>query len=112
MNHIHKNAAQGRWQQFSFSEQLANIGIEVGRTANAKDKDQQGFEGAKNRAIELFDLTINDPKWKAKARLIEIIKAKEIFCDTFKEKPEYNISLKDLESYFFHFMLLARKNLK
>ncbi len=104
----HQNLAQGGWQKLSFMEQLGNIGSEVGRAAGAQNSDQTKFENARLRALELFDLTLDDPRWKG--RLKEIARAREVFCDaTTNQSREYRASLKDLEKYFFAFALLARK---
>lgn len=108
MTFIHQDLARGGWQKLSFMEQLGNIGSEVGRAANAQNNDQTKFENARLRALELFDLTLDDPRWKG--RLKEIARAREVFCDTTtNQSKEYHASLKDLEKYFFNFAYLARK---
>lgn len=108
MAFIHQSLAQGGWQKLSLMEQLGNIGSEVGRAANTQNKDQTKFENARLRALELFDLTLDDPRWRG--RLKEIARAREVFCDAaINGSHEYHASLKDLEKYFFAFALLARK---
>ncbi|MEK9173201.1 MAG: hypothetical protein AAB594_01330 [Patescibacteria group bacterium] len=108
MPFIHQNLAQDGWQKLSFMEQLGNIGSEVGRAANAQSNDQTKFENARLRALELLDLTLDDPRWKG--RLKEIARAREVFCDTTtNQSREYHANLKDLEKYFFAFALLVRK---
>lgn len=107
MNYLHKNSAKGSWQKFSLEEQLANIGAEVGRAAKWYGKDQKLFEGAFWRALELFDLTLDDKRWRG--RLREIALLRELFCESARKGEIYNTSLKDLERYFFPFMFLARK---
>ncbi len=62
MNYIHKNAADGRWFQFSIFEQMANIGADVGRTIQWRSKDKEISNKAFERALELLDLTIEDKK--------------------------------------------------
>ena len=64
MKIFHKKLAEGRWFQFSLCEQLGNIGSEVNRALRWKDKDQDNFESAIDRALELFDLTLKDSRWK------------------------------------------------
>lgn len=109
MSYLHKNAAEGRWQSMSVAEQLANIGSEVGRSAKWQGKDDKIFFGAVTRALELFDLTLEDSRWKG-GRLLELGRLKELFCDGVLGGKEYGTVLSDLESYFLPFMnLVARK---
>jgi len=104
----HKNLAAGRWQQLSFAEQMGNIGSEISRALNWRDKDQKSYENAIDRALELLDLTINDLRWQN--RLKEIVRTRELLCDAIFGGKEYKTSLEDLNQYFFHFALAARVN--
>ena len=75
---IHKELAAGRWQKFSFAEQMANIGSEVGRAISWKKKGNELYSGqAFERALELIDLTLantrNFPKLKELARTREAL---------------------------------------
>jgi hypothetical protein len=106
MAYLHKNLGQGRWQKLSLAEQLANIGAEVGRTAKWQGKDEALFQGAVLRALELFDLTLADQRWKG--RLREIGRLREAFLDGTEGGKEYNTSLKALERYFMPFTVFAR----
>ncbi len=106
---FHKKLAEGRWFQFSLCEQLGNIGSEINRALRWKDKDQDNFESAVNRALELFDLTLKDSRWKK--RLKEIARARELFCDAITGGKEYKSSLEDLNRYFFYYALCARRNM-
>ncbi len=103
---IHKELASGRWLQFSLAEQLGNIGSEVSRTLRWKDKDQELFMGAIDRALELFDLTLSDPRWKGRYR--EIARAREVFCDAIYGGRLYKSSFPDLIRYFDQFAFAAR----
>lgn len=105
---IHKESASGRWFKFSLAEQLANIGSEVGRANKWQGRDENIFWGAVERALELFDLTLKDKRWKG--RLGEIIRARELFCDAVSGGKEYNTSFKDLERYFLPFAFLVRRD--
>lgn len=102
----HQLLAQGRWFELSLMEQLANIGSEIHRIIKAKN-DQKKFDSAVIRALELFDLTIQDSRWKD--RLKEILRVREIFCDIIYGDNQYNTSLEDLDKYFFYFALAAKK---
>lgn len=105
---FHKEAAAGKWFTLSLPEQMGNIGSEVGRARKWQGKDEKLFEGAKERAFELFDLTMSDPRLKG--RLKEIGRARELFCFAASGNSEYKTSLEDLEKYFLIFALAARKN--
>ena len=102
----HKNLAAGQWQKLSLMEQMGNIGSEIGRALNWRDKDQKSYENAIDRALELLDLTISDPRWQN--RLKEIVRTRELLCDAIFGSKEYKTSLNDLDRYFFHFALAAR----
>jgi hypothetical protein len=106
----HKNAAKGKWFHLSLIEQMANIGSEVGRAARWQGQDENLFQGAVERALELFDLTMADPRWVARKRLREIGLARELFCDGVYGGKEYGTSLHDLERYFFPFAFASRKD--
>lgn len=107
MDFKHKNLAAGRWEEFSLAEQLGNIGSEVSRARNWKDKDKRSFESAVWRALELFDLTLQDHRWLG--RLREINRAREIFCDVAFGNNNYGFTLEDLDRYFLRFALVARE---
>lgn len=105
----HKEAAAGGWARFSLEEQMANIGSEVGRAAKWQGGDTSLFQGAVERALELFDLTLDDSRWRGKNH--EIALAKEVFCDAVLGGKEYNESLPALEKYFLPFASAARRDL-
>lgn len=110
MTDLHINSSESRWRSMSLSEQLANIGAEVGRAAKWQGKDEEKFSGAVTRASELLDLTLEDQRWRG--RLFEIGRVKELFYDGVSGRNEYRTDLKDLENYFYPFMGLAAKNFK
>jgi len=98
---FHKELAGGKWSKLSLIEQLSNIGSEVSRACKWQKKDKNIFWGAVKRALELFDLTLEDKRWRG--RLREIARAREVFCDAVFGGKEYGSSFKDLERYFFSF---------
>ncbi len=108
MSFIHKNLAKGGWSKLSLKEQLGNIGSEVLRTCRAKDKDDELFQAATERALELFDLTLDDPRWQGRRK--EIARSREVFCDAVFGGKLYKSSLKDLTRYFDQFAYAARLN--
>lgn len=104
---IHKNLAAGRWQKFSLMEQLGNIGSEVHRARHWQGKDEKLYEGAVKRALELFDLTLADPRWRG-GKLREIARVREVFCDAITGGKEYKSTLEDLDRYFFHYAFASQ----
>lgn len=104
---VHKGLAAGGWQKLSLAEQLGNIGGEVSRANKWQAKDEKVFWGAAYRALELFDLTLNDPRWKG--RRLEIARAREVFCDALYGGKLYSSSLEGLIKYFDQFALAARR---
>lgn len=104
---FHQELVAGKWFKLSLAEQLANIGSEVARAAKWQGKDRDIFWGAVERALELFDLTLADCRWKG--RLREIARVREVFCDAVFDGKNYQSSLRDLETYFLSFNFLARQ---
>lgn len=103
---IHKGLANGRWFELSLIEQLANVGMDVERTINWKkegdlDLSRQAFE----RALELLDFTIADPK--NRMRLKEILRVREALVDYFVYDNEYNSTDKQWSDYFYNFAYAA-----
>jgi hypothetical protein len=64
------------------------------------------FRQAVERALELFDLTLSDPRWKG--RRLEVARAREVFCDAAYGGGLYKSSLADLVRYFDNFAFAAR----
>lgn len=102
----HKKLASGGWFKLSLLEQLGNIGGEVLRTFRFKDKDETLFWSAVERALELFDLTLSDPRWSGRRR--EIGRAREVFCDAVYGGELYKSSFPGLIKYFDQFAYAAR----
>lgn len=88
---------------------MGNIGSEISRVLHWQNKDQNNFEKGIERTLELFDLTLEDLRWKGRFR--EIARAREIFLDAIFGGKEYKTSLKDLERYFFYFAYCARRKI-
>ena len=108
MTIYHKKMAAGGWRKFSLIEQMANIGSEVFRTIKWRKKDKKLSDLAFERALELIDLTISDPK--NKNRLKEIYRVREVLADYFLGKNEYKSSDKLWNNYFYNYNYAARIN--
>ncbi|MCL4229307.1 hypothetical protein KJZ61_01295 [Candidatus Dependentiae bacterium] len=103
---MHKQLAAGRWNQFTLIEQLANIGSEVIRTINWKQKGNQELSRlAFERALELIDLTIADPK--NRKRLREVVRTREALVDHFVYDNIYQTTDEIWYNYFFNFNYAA-----
>ena len=102
----HKSLAAGRWFALSYAEQMGNIGGEVHRAVQWRARDQNIFNAAVDNALELIDLTIADLRWQK--RLREILRTRELLCDTVFGDNQYQTSLKDLDNYFLQFAIAAR----
>ena len=56
---IHKNLATGHFSQMSFCEQMANIGSEVERALNWKERNNDDYsQKAFERALDLIGITM------------------------------------------------------
>jgi hypothetical protein len=114
MNFIHKESAAGRWQKFSICEQMANIGSEVERTMSWRQKGNEEYSRqAFERALELVDLTIDDPKNhtpETRGRLKEICRLREVLVDYFAFDNIYGSTDELWHKYFYAFNYAARLN--
>lgn len=108
MKYAHHNLQNGRWAKLSLIEQMANIGSEVCRAINWKEKSPPDAQKAFYRALELFELTLDDPK--NRFRLKEVARAKELFGTWYLGDSPYSLLAKDWEKYFFQFNLASRLN--
>jgi hypothetical protein len=104
----HKGLTLKHWSEFNFNEQMANIGADVGRAINWREKDKKYSKQSFERALELLDLTIQDPK--NKNRLKEICRVRESLVDYFVGENEYKSSDKLWNNYFYNYNYAARIN--
>ncbi len=108
----HKHLSEGRWFKLSFLEQMANIGSEVIRAINWKNKkDKELTIKAVERALELLWLTIEDPKNRQFPKLKELTRIYECLVDYFYFNNEYNFSDEFWQKYFYAFNYAARAKL-
>lgn len=106
---LHPGLTAQRWQRLTVAEQLGNVGSEVARAMRAKalgNDERQTFALA--RALELFDLTLSDERWRG-GRRREIARAREVVCDFVVGSNEYGSTAASLDAYFLQFAASARR---
>jgi len=104
---IHKDLTSERWFKFSLFEQLANVGMDIERTIEWKKKGNPEYsDQAFQRALELLDLTIEDPKNKKGTRK-ELLRVREALKDYFVYDNEYVSTSEFWQSYFYNFAYAA-----
>jgi hypothetical protein len=105
----HGDAAAGRWFELSLFEQLGNIGSEISRANRWMDRNPRVAENAFYRALELFDLTLDDPRHRRSvARLRELARAREVVVDFFAGANIYSSTAAGLQKYFDAYAYAAR----
>lgn len=104
---IHKDVSPDHWFTFSLFEQLANVGTDIERTIQLKKSGNLDYSAkAFERALELLDFTIADPKNK-KGTLKEILRVREALIDHFIYDNEYETTDEYWQQYFFDFNYAA-----
>jgi hypothetical protein len=105
----HRDLANGRWWRLSLAEQLGNIGSEVSRAVRWSGRNEVLARGALDRALELFDLTLDDPRHRRSLpRLRELARAREVVVDFFDGSNAYHSTAASLQKYFDAYALAAR----
>ncbi len=99
----------GRWGTLTLLEQMAHVGSEVERAIRAHENGRkERWDKAFGRALELFDLTAADHRWRGPRRR-EILRAREEFCRLFFDDAPSFGSTKGLRDYFLRFAVAARR---
>ena len=107
---LHAGLASGRWWTLTLAEQLGNAGADVGRAIRARQEgDQERFDAALDRALELLDLTLADPRWNG-PRLREIARTREVVCDFLVGDNAYRSTPELLDAYFVAFAVASRRD--
>jgi len=103
----HSDLTQDHWNEFTLFEQMANVGSEVERAIKWKNKGNKEYSRmAFERALELLDLTIADPKNISKLK--EIVRVREVLADYFAFDNEYHSTDRSWQDYFYAFSYAAR----
>lgn len=97
-----------RWHGMSLLAQLGNVGSEVSRAVRARGQgNSDRLDRALDRALELFDLTVADPRHRGRRR--EICRAREVFLDFVVGGNEWGSTAASLDAYYLQFGLAARR---
>jgi len=106
----HRELTAERWFSFTLAEQLGNVGSEVGRTLKWRSRNPEIAERAMARALELIDLTLDDPRHRSSvARLREICRVREVLLDFLVGPNPYGSTDVSLMRYFDAFAVAARR---
>lgn len=106
----HKELSNGKWFEMSLCEQLANVGAEVGRAINWKNRNVKNSRLAAERALELMWLTIDDRK--NIKRLKELARVYECLADFFYGENIYKSTDEIWNRYFYGYAYAVRMNSK
>jgi len=99
---IHKELMGDRWNSLSIIEQMANVGCDVDRAIRWRNKGELvDSRNAFERALELLQFTIADPK--NRKRLRELCPLKDHLIDYFMYDNEYASTDEWFQKYFFNF---------
>lgn len=110
-NPEHRDLAAGRWWTLSVAEQLGNIGSEISRAAKWSSRNPELARSALYRALDLFDLTLDDPRHRqSPARLREIARAREVVVDLFDGPNQYGSTPESLQRYFDAYAVCRSKS--
>ena len=107
VNCQHRGLASGEWAKMSFYLQMGNIGSEVSRSIKWFGKNEKRFTVSFERALELFDLTMESSRHKL-AELEEVCRAREEFCDYFLGNS-WGTDAKKMMRYYDQFAILGMK---
>jgi hypothetical protein len=107
----HKKQSEGDWQKKSFLEQMANIGSEVYRAMNWRNKGNEEYaQLAFIRALELFDLSKGSKLTYPQYR--ELLRMREMWVDYFMYDNEYNSTEELINSYFTSTTIASKHSLR
>ena len=108
VNQIHSEELHRNWQNYPIAYQMGNIGSEVSRSLKWHEKgNEKRANSAIDRALELFDFTI-ESNVKNHARLTEILKAREEFCDYFFGGNSWHTDPAAMQKYYDGFAMMMQ----
>lgn len=104
----HPTIPQEKWNALSTIEQMANIGSEVSRAINWKNRDKTTMQMAVYRALELLALSVEDKK--NNMGLKEILRVQECIADYFLGDNVYKFTDEWWQKYFLEYAIAARRH--
>jgi len=103
----HTDLKTDRWFKLSLLEQMANIGSEIERAIKWTNKNNPEYGNLANtRALELFDLTLQDKRHGS--GLKEIARARELWLDYFVGANQYRQTEEQWHRYIYSFTYASR----
>jgi hypothetical protein len=97
-----------RWAKLDILQQMGNISSEVGRSISAKRRgDEERSNAAVDRAIDLFDATVECLIAKKSHRVSEVLRAREQYLNLFFDGT-FDVDAGKIENYFMNFAVAAR----
>jgi hypothetical protein len=86
------------------------VGSEVSRAVRWQGRNPDLARNAFHRALELFDLTLDDRRHRRSlARLREIARAREVVADYLAGPNQYGSTGESLQKYFDAYAVAARR---
>jgi hypothetical protein len=106
--YIHGEELHRKWKDYSIQFQMSNIGSEVSRALKWTAKGNQSrADKAIDRALELYDFTI-EANTGNPSRLMEILKAREEFCDYFFNGNSWHTDPAKMQKYYDGFAMMMQ----
>ena len=101
-----KSLADGRWFELPLIEQMANVGCDIDRAIRWKNRGDEIYsQDALERAFNLLNLTIQDPK--NRKRLKELGRIREVLLDYFMGDNIYSYTDEAFHKYFMDYNYLV-----
>ena len=108
LNFIHGDDVRLDWLTRSITYQMGNIGSEVSRSLKwSSNGNTARANKAIDRALELFYFTI-EANIENHARLTEILKARDEFCDYFFNNNSYRTDPSKMQRYYDGFVMMDK----
>ncbi len=102
---------QAKWSKLDIFNQMGNIYSEVGRSFKTLgSEDTKTHNAAVERAIDLFDATIQSQRAIKSPKAKEVLRAKEQFLSIITTKNTSQSAIDSLDRYFMQFAVAARLN--
>jgi hypothetical protein len=89
MNLWHKNL-EDRFASFPSHQQIIMVCTELNRAHNLQDNSAE-YKNCLERALELMDFLISDPKWQRK--LTEVLRGRDVIARYYLAPPQPTMTL-------------------